>query len=246
VKSLATAFTPTLRSNRAPPPQVLAHAAVRLPGTSPAWQPLPPTPAAPEAAQGAQLHVPRTGSLDTRTSYSMTLIIKSGAGKMCPLTEAICGLTTAFYSLSLPPSLRPSPPPFLFGFLYSPGCSGTHFVDQAGLELRNPPASASQMLGVKACTTPGHFILSFSPSPPPGDAQTLETRSAQLESEGPCCPPRPNVSPESQVTYSLVYFCATPRLTLYTLQPTCLCLLGVRNKGMCHIDLPCLFLLDLF
>jgi hypothetical protein len=27
--------------------------------------------------------------------------------------------------------------------LYSPGYPGTHFVDQAGLELRNPPASAS-------------------------------------------------------------------------------------------------------
>jgi hypothetical protein len=27
--------------------------------------------------------------------------------------------------------------------LYSPGCPGTHFVDQTGLELRNPPASAS-------------------------------------------------------------------------------------------------------
>jgi hypothetical protein len=27
--------------------------------------------------------------------------------------------------------------------LYSPGCPGTHFVDQAGLELRNPLASAS-------------------------------------------------------------------------------------------------------
>jgi hypothetical protein len=27
--------------------------------------------------------------------------------------------------------------------LYSPGCPGTHFVDQAGLELRNLPASAS-------------------------------------------------------------------------------------------------------
>ena len=26
--------------------------------------------------------------------------------------------------------------------LYSPGCPGTHFVDQAGLELRNPLASA--------------------------------------------------------------------------------------------------------
>jgi hypothetical protein len=40
--------------------------------------------------------------------------------------------------------------------LYSPGCPGTHFVDQAGLELRNLPASASQMLGLKAyATTPG-------------------------------------------------------------------------------------------
>jgi hypothetical protein len=37
--------------------------------------------------------------------------------------------------------------------LYSPGCPGTHFVDQAGLELRNPPASASRMLGLKECDT---------------------------------------------------------------------------------------------
>jgi hypothetical protein len=29
--------------------------------------------------------------------------------------------------------------------LFSPGCPGTHSVDQAGLELRNPPASASQV-----------------------------------------------------------------------------------------------------
>jgi hypothetical protein len=35
--------------------------------------------------------------------------------------------------------------------LCGPGCLGTHFVDQAGLELRNPPASASQVLGLKAC-----------------------------------------------------------------------------------------------
>jgi hypothetical protein len=42
--------------------------------------------------------------------------------------------------------------------LYSPGCPGTHSVDQAGLEFRNPPASASQVLGFKACaTTPGYF-----------------------------------------------------------------------------------------
>jgi hypothetical protein len=37
--------------------------------------------------------------------------------------------------------------------LYSPGCLGTHFVDQAGLELRNLPASASRVLGLKVCTT---------------------------------------------------------------------------------------------
>jgi hypothetical protein len=47
---------------------------------------------------------------------------------------------------------------FLFLFfetvsLYSSGCPGTHFVDQAGLELRNSPASASPVLGLKACTT---------------------------------------------------------------------------------------------
>jgi hypothetical protein len=40
--------------------------------------------------------------------------------------------------------------------LYSPGCPETHFVDQAGLEFRNPPASASRVLGLKVCaTTPG-------------------------------------------------------------------------------------------
>jgi hypothetical protein len=40
--------------------------------------------------------------------------------------------------------------------LYSPGCPGPHFVDQTGLKLRNPPASASPVLGLKAwATTPG-------------------------------------------------------------------------------------------
>jgi hypothetical protein len=33
--------------------------------------------------------------------------------------------------------------------LCSPGCPGTHFVDWAGLELRNPPASASLSAGIK-------------------------------------------------------------------------------------------------
>jgi hypothetical protein len=32
--------------------------------------------------------------------------------------------------------------------LYSPGCPGTHFVDQVSLELRNLPASASWINGM--------------------------------------------------------------------------------------------------
>jgi hypothetical protein len=45
--------------------------------------------------------------------------------------------------------------------LCSPGCPGTHFVDQAGLELRNSSASASQVLGLKACTTTAGLHFSF-------------------------------------------------------------------------------------
>ena len=46
------------------------------------------------------------------------------------------------------------------GSFCSPCCHGTHSVDQAGLKLRNPPASASQMLGLMACaTTPGYKFL---------------------------------------------------------------------------------------
>jgi hypothetical protein len=46
--------------------------------------------------------------------------------------------------------------------LYSPGCPGTHSVDQAGLELRNLPASASRVLGLKTCTTTAGFPFFFS------------------------------------------------------------------------------------
>jgi hypothetical protein len=44
--------------------------------------------------------------------------------------------------------------------LCSPGSPGAHSVDQAGLELRNPPASASQVLGLKVCATAAQ-LLSF-------------------------------------------------------------------------------------
>jgi hypothetical protein len=45
--------------------------------------------------------------------------------------------------------------------LYSSGCPGTYSVDQAGLELRNLPASASQVLGLKACATTPGFVFFF-------------------------------------------------------------------------------------
>ena len=60
---------------------------------------------------------------------------------------------------------------FCFGFgflvfqdrvsLYSPGCPGTHFVDQAGLELRNLPASVSRVLGLKACATTARLKINL-------------------------------------------------------------------------------------
>ena len=43
--------------------------------------------------------------------------------------------------------------------LCSPGWPGTHFVDQGGLELRNPLASASRVLGLKAWATTTQLAL---------------------------------------------------------------------------------------
>ena len=44
--------------------------------------------------------------------------------------------------------------------LWGPGCPGTHSVDQAGLERRNLPASASQVLRLQACTTTAWLVFS--------------------------------------------------------------------------------------
>jgi hypothetical protein len=60
--------------------------------------------------------------------------------------------------------------------LYSPGCPGTHFVDQTGLELRNLPASASLVLGLKLCITmPG--LLVFIDNPPATISQVLRQQA---------------------------------------------------------------------
>jgi hypothetical protein len=68
--------------------------------------------------------------------------------------------------------------------LYSPGCPGTYFVDQAGLELRNLPAPASQVLELKACATtlcfPSHFHVHRGPIP----SVTLGSYSGMFENSG--------------------------------------------------------------
>ncbi|GAB1296556.1 Unconventional myosin-Id [Apodemus speciosus] len=43
--------------------------------------------------------------------------------------------------------------------LCSPGCPGTHSVDQAGLELRNPPASASQLTGLSVSNGKDQLVV---------------------------------------------------------------------------------------
>ena len=63
--------------------------------------------------------------------------------------------------------------------LYSRGCPGTHFVNQAGLELRSLPASASRVLGLKACaTTPGSSAMSC-----PGDSSCFCSLSSVARRE---------------------------------------------------------------
>jgi hypothetical protein len=48
--------------------------------------------------------------------------------------------------------------------LCTPGCPGTHSVDQADLELMDLPASSSQVLELKACTTTTWLYYHFNQS----------------------------------------------------------------------------------
>jgi hypothetical protein len=61
-----------------------------------------------------------------------------------------------------------APSSVLFCFVFQDRVSlpWLSFVDQAGLELRNPPASASRVLGLNACaTTPGSKLCSLCDTP---------------------------------------------------------------------------------
>ena len=64
-------------------------------------------------------------------------LVQIGCDCAFPLTEL---LKNVYFSFSRRVSLC------------SPGCPGALYTDQAGLELRDHPASASQVLGLKAHT----------------------------------------------------------------------------------------------
>jgi hypothetical protein len=90
---------------------------------------------------------------DVWRSLCQTELKKDRAESLCP-GSFVCLFVSLFYLFSY----------FVFRdrvSLYSLGCPGTHFVDQAGLKLRNPPVSASQVLGLKACATTARLFVLF-------------------------------------------------------------------------------------
>jgi hypothetical protein len=74
-------------------------------------------------------------------------------GKISP--NSLCNGPLQSLSVGITRSVKKEPSCFLFVCFFEAGflCPGTYFVDQAGLELRKSPTSASQVLGLKACAT---------------------------------------------------------------------------------------------
>jgi hypothetical protein len=94
--------------------------------------------------------------IDVRWNFSVVLIYIS---LMTKNFEHFFKCVSAIQDSPVVNFLFSSEPHFFLSFLMvfrdrvslcSPGCPGTHSVDQAGLELRNLTGSASQVLGLQA------------------------------------------------------------------------------------------------
>jgi hypothetical protein len=132
----------------------------------------------------------------------------SGAGRglaypLCVSRSHVSSSLLSRETMVLPDQFRDRKPAaflfvclFVFVFLFfvfrdrvslcSPGYPGTHSVDQASLELRNLPASASQVLGLKASATmPGMGARSLSRSPHPRAPTELHFPVFGLRSPAP-------------------------------------------------------------
>lgn len=72
-------------------------------------------------------------------------------------------------------------------FLFSPDCPRTHSVDEAGLELRDLPAFASLVLGLKACSTTNQHVSKLSgllrPTPllKPKNKKSIHTCASRIQ-----------------------------------------------------------------
>ena len=91
--------------------------------------------------------------------------------------------------------------------LCSPDCLGTHSVDQTDLELRNLPASASQVLGLKAWATTArlhsYFFTELNHQSQPAASWTCK---AHLSSTPLCFLSYFQNAIPSQLTRSLYFF----------------------------------------
>ncbi|GAB1286311.1 Protein SCAI [Apodemus speciosus] len=83
--------------------------------------------------------------------------------------------------------------------LCSPGCPGTYSVDQAGLELRNPPASASQVLGLKDKVSLGFLCVA-------GYCGSYTIDQADLELTEICLPSHPRILQICLDSHSSAFF----------------------------------------
>jgi hypothetical protein len=88
------------------------------------------------------------------------------------LCHTFCSIKFSVYGFTLKSLIHLDLSIFLFFFFFffesgflcvlcSPGCPGTHSVDQADLELRNLVASDSQVLGLMVCTITAQLHLNL-------------------------------------------------------------------------------------
>jgi hypothetical protein len=105
-----------------------------------------------------QYHLGDSYTLPSTGAAQGTTLALSGTQLLCALRKHF----PDFMSVMLVSSFFLSFFVFLlFVCLFFQDCPGTHSVDQAGLELRNLPASTSGVLGLKACaTTPSSLVSS--------------------------------------------------------------------------------------
>ena len=87
------------------------------------------------------MHVPQP-MCDVLLSHPSSTLVKKGSF-FCLNILTFCGGLFVWFGLVFRDRVSPN----------SPVCPGTHFVDQDGPELRNPSASASQVLGLKVYAT---------------------------------------------------------------------------------------------